>query len=130
MNSSVGKPNIKKDAFNKDSLRTDFNKQLQQELRRLQSTMYNAGKSTIVSDTDTILVAEDVTIYCQSPMTITLPDIVGVNTITVNNNSIGEVIINADPSDTIREEQQLILLFKNSTVVLRSSEITNNWTVI
>jgi hypothetical protein len=29
MNSSVGKPNIKKDAFNKDSLRTDFNKQLQ-----------------------------------------------------------------------------------------------------
>lgn len=130
MNSSIGKPNIKKDAFQKDSLRTDFNKQLQQELRRLQSIINNTGKNSIVSTTDTMLVAGDTTIYCQNPITITLPDIIGVNTIVINNNSIGEIIINADPSDTIREEQQLVLLFKNSTVVLRSSEITNNWTVI
>jgi len=43
MNSSVGKPNIKKDAFNKDSLRTDFNKQLQWELSKLRSLVNNGG---------------------------------------------------------------------------------------
>jgi len=41
MNSSVGKPNIKKDAFQKDSLRTDFNKQLQQQLNRMYSIINN-----------------------------------------------------------------------------------------
>ena len=45
MNSSVGKPNIKKDAFQKDSLRTDFNKQLQQELQKIR------GAITIINNT-------------------------------------------------------------------------------
>lgn len=45
MNSSLGKPNIKKDAFQKDSLRTDFNKQLQQELQKIR------GAITIINNT-------------------------------------------------------------------------------
>jgi len=56
MNSSVGKPNIKRDAFNKDSLRTDFNKQLQFELSKLRSLIINSGGAyTLPIASDTIL---------------------------------------------------------------------------
>lgn len=53
--SSLSKLNIKKDAFKKDSLRTDFNKQLQQELAKLRRGS-STSTPTNIQDFELIMV--------------------------------------------------------------------------